>query len=70
MGTAINKRGRPKGIRATQLDIQHRLYEHPDRQRVIDSIYRAALDDDHKWQAVAMKLIMNRVSTVPHCDKD
>ena len=51
----MNKRGRPKGMRATQLDIQRRLYEHPDRQKGIESVYHAALDDDHKCQAVAMK---------------
>ena len=61
MAKAINKRGRPKGMRATQLDIQRRLYEHPDSQKVIESTYRAALDDDHKCQAVVMKLIMDRV---------
>ena len=70
MGKAMNKRGRPKGMRATQLDIQRRLCEHPDRQKVIESIYRAALDDDHKCQAVAMKLIMDRVLPVSLCDKD
>ena len=70
MGKAMSKRGRPKGMRATQLDIQRRLYEHPDRQKVIESIYRAALDDDHKCQAVAMKLIMDRVLPVSLCDKD
>ena len=52
------------------LDIQHRPYEHPDRQRVIESIYRAALNDDHKCQAVAMRLIMDRVLPVSLCDKD
>ena len=48
-------------MRAAQLDIQRRLYEHPDRQKVIESICRAALDDDHKCQAKAMELIMDRV---------
>ena len=57
----MNTRGRPKGMRATQLDIQRRLYEHPDMQKVIESICRAALDDDHKCQAKAMELIMDRV---------
>tara|TARA_B100001057_G_C22778030_1_gene922445 strand:- start:771 stop:1094 length:324 start_codon:yes stop_codon:yes gene_type:complete len=69
MAKDIKKRGRPLGMRATQLDIQRKLYEHPDREKVIETIYRAALDDDHKNQAVAMKLIMDRALPISLCDK-
>jgi len=35
-------------IRASQLDIQKRLIEQPDRAKVVEAVYRAALDDEHK----------------------
>ena len=70
MAKSPAKRGRPKGMRAAQLDIQRKLYEHPHREKVIQTVYRAALDDDHKHQGVAMKLIMDRVLPVSLCDRD
>ena len=69
MAKDIKKRGRPLGMRATQLDIQRKLYEHPDREKVIETIYRAALDDNHKNQAAAQKLLMDRMLPISVCDK-
>ena len=70
MTKEIKKRGRPAGMRATQLDIQRKLYEHPDREKVIETIYRAALDDNHKNQAAAQKLLMDRMLPISVCDKN
>ena len=59
MGKEIKKRGRTGGMRAIQLDSQEKLYRLPDNQKVIETIYRAALDENHKNQAAAQKLLMN-----------
>ena len=53
MNKMTEKRGRPPGIRAAQLELQEKLYNHPDNHKVIETIYRAALDDNHKNQAAA-----------------
>ena len=70
MTKAIKKRGRPAGMRAAQLDIQRRLIEHPSRGKVVEAVYRAALDDEHKNQAVAMKILMDRMLPISICDKN
>ena len=48
MDKEIKKRGRSPDMQAIQLDLQEKLYNHPDNQKVIETIYRAALDDNHK----------------------
>ena len=70
MNNLIKKRGRPEGMRAVQLDIQRRLIEHPDRAKVVEAVYRIALDDEHKHQAAAMKLLMDRMLPISVCDKN
>ena len=70
MGALTKKRGRPQGMRAIQLDLQEQLYNHPDNQKVIETIYRAALDDNHKNQAAAQKLLMDRMLPISVCDKN
>ena len=70
MSKSIKKRGRPEGMRAAQLDIQRRLIEHPDRAKVVEAVYRAALDDEHRNQAAAMKLLMDRMLPISFCDKN
>ena len=70
MGNDLKKRGRPKGMRSAQLELQKTLYEHPDRSKVIETVYRAALDHDHKHQAAAMKLIMDRTLPISFCDRN
>jgi hypothetical protein len=37
---------------------------------VINSIFKAAMDDDHKNQAAAWKLIVDRILPVSSFDKD
>jgi hypothetical protein len=70
MSKSLNKRGRPAGMRAFQLDLQQKLFEHPDNNKVIEAVYRAALDDDHKHQAAAQKLLMDRMLPISVCDKN
>jgi len=70
MNEQLKKRGRPPGMRAAQLDIQRRLIEHPDRGKVVEAVYRIALDDEHKHQAAAMKLLMDRMLPISICDKN
>ena len=65
----LRKRGRPPGIRAAQLELQEKLYNHPDNHKVIETIYRAALDDNHKKQAVAQKLVMDRLLPISTFEK-
>tara|TARA_A100001011_G_C13997833_1_gene710045 strand:- start:38 stop:208 length:171 start_codon:yes stop_codon:yes gene_type:complete len=36
MGKEIKKRGRLRGMRAIQLDLQEKLYNHPDNHKVIE----------------------------------
>ena len=57
-------------MRAIQLDLQEQLYNHPDNHKVIETIYRAALDDNHKNQAAAQKLLMDRMLPISVCYKN
>ena len=50
--------------------MQEKLYNHPDNHKVIETIYRAALDDNHKNQAAAQKLLMDRMLPISVCDKN
>ena len=70
MNKMTKKRGRPPGIRAAQLELQEKLYNHPNNHKVIETIYRAALDNDHKNQAACMKLLMDRMLPISVCDKN
>ena len=69
MGALTKKRGRPQGMRAIQLELQEQLYNHPVNHKVIETIYRAALDDNHKNQAVAQKLVMDRMLPISTFEK-
>jgi sulfur relay (sulfurtransferase) complex TusBCD TusD component (DsrE family) len=69
MAKEIQKRGRPAGIRASQLALQQKLFAHPDNNKVIEAVYRAALDDEHRNQAAAQKLLMDRMLPISVCDK-
>ena len=70
MNKQLKKRGRPPGIRAAQLELQEKLYNHPDNHKLIETVYPAALDDNHKNQAAAQKLLMYRVLPISVCDKN
>ena len=68
MGEEIKKRGRPRGIRAKQLELQEEPYNHPDNQKVADRIYAAAADDNHKNLAACSKLLIDRMLPISVCD--
>ena len=56
--------GRPKGDTAIINEYKARMLNSPKSARVLEAIYDAALNDDHKNQAAAWKLIMERVLPV------
>ena len=55
------KRGRPAGMRARQLELKQTLLEHPDVPKVLEKVVRTALDDNHKNQTAAQKILMDRM---------
>ena len=44
-------------MRARQLELKQTLLEHPDVPKVLEKVVSAALDDEHKNQAVAQKIL-------------
>ena len=63
------KRGRPAGMRARQLELKQTLLEHPDVPKVIETVIRAALDDNHKNQTAAQKILMDRMLPITTFEK-
>ena len=55
------KVGRPKGDASIINEYKARMLASPKSRRVLDSIFDAALNDDHKNQAAAWKLVMDRM---------
>jgi len=62
--------GRPAGDAAIVAEYKARLLASPKSRKVMDSILNAALDDDHKNQAAAWKLLMDRLMPLSYFDKD
>ena len=56
MGKTPVKRGRPAGMRARKLESKQTLLEHPNVAKVVETVIRAALDDNHENQAAAKGL--------------
>ena len=69
MGKSSVKRGRPAGMRARQLELKQTLLEHPDVPTVIETVVRTALDDTHKNQTAAQKILMDRILPISTFDK-
>ena len=65
-----NKVGRPKGEAAIINEYKARMLASPKSRRVLDTIFEAAMDDDHKNQAAAWKLVMDRIMPVAAFEKD
>ena len=63
------KRGRPAGMRARQLELKQTLLEHPDVPKVIETVIRTALDDSHKNQTAAQKILMDRMLPISTFEK-
>lgn len=64
------KVGRPAGEAAIINEMKARLIASPKSKKVLDSIMNAALDDEHKNQAAAWKLLMDRMLPVSLFEKD
>jgi hypothetical protein len=65
-----NKVGRPAGEAAIMNEMKARLIASPKSQKVLDSIVNAALDDEHKHQASAWKLLIDRLLPLSMFEKD
>jgi hypothetical protein len=64
------KPGRPAGDAAAIKEYKARLLASPKSRRVLDAILNAALDDEHKNQAAAWKLVMDRLLPVGAFEQD
>ena len=62
--------GRPKGDAAVINEMKARLLASPKSRKVLDSIVNAALDDEHKNQSAAWKLLMDRMLPVSYFEKE
>ncbi len=58
------KVGRPKGDAAIINEYKARMLASPKSKKVLETIFDAALDNEHKNQAAAWKLIMDRMLPV------
>ena len=62
--------GRPKGDASVINEYKARMLASPKSRKVLDSIFDAALNDEHKNQAAAWKLVMDRILPVAAFEKD
>ena len=62
--------GRPKGDAAAIEEFKARIMNSPKSRKVLDAILDAALDDEHKNQAAAWKLLIDRMLPMSYFDKD
>jgi len=65
-----NPVGRPRGDNYAIEEFKQRLLASPKSRSVIDSILNAALDDEHKNQAAAWKLLVDRMLPMSYFEKD
>jgi hypothetical protein len=68
--TKRGKVGRPPGDAAIINEYKARMLASPKSRKVLDSILDAALNDDHKNQAAAWKLLMDRMLPISYFEKD
>ena len=64
------KVGRPKGDAAIINEYKSRMLASPKSRKVLETIFDAALDNKHKNQASAWKLIMDRMLPVGAFEKE
>lgn len=62
--------GRPKGEEAIIKEYKARMVASPKSIKVLEKIWEAALDDEHKHQSSAWKLVIDRILPVSMFDKD
>ena len=63
------KRGSPAVMRARQRELMQTLLKHPDVPKVIETVIRTALDDNHKNQTAAQKILMDRMLPISTFEK-
>ena len=63
-------RGRPKGDAAIINEYKSRMLSSPKSRMVLESIFDAALDNEHKNQAAAWKLVVDRIMPLSYFEKD
>jgi hypothetical protein len=68
--TKKNPVGRPKGEAGIMKEYRQRMLNSPKSRKVIESIFDAALNDDHKNQAAAWKLIVDRIAPLSGFEKE
>src|SRR5210317_1506286 len=64
------KVGRPKGDATIINEYKARMLASPKSVKVLETIFEAALDHDHKNQAAAWKLVMDRILPVGAFEKE
>jgi hypothetical protein len=64
-----NPVGRPKGEAGIMKDYRDRMLNSPKSRKVLDSIFEAALDPEHKNQAAAWKIVVDRIVPVSGFEK-
>jgi len=64
------KVGRPKGDSAVMNEYKARMLASPKSAKVLEAIFDAALDNEHKAQAAAWKLIVDRILPVGAFEKE
>ena len=64
------KVGRPPGDAAIINQYKARMLASPKSKKVLEAIFDAALDDNHKAQSAAWKLIMDRIAPTAAFEKD
>jgi len=62
--------GRPKGEAGIMKEYRERMLNSPKSRKVLGVIFDAALDNEHKNQSAAWKLIMDRIAPVSGFEKD
>ena len=56
-------------MRARQRELMQTLLKDPDVPNVIETVIRAALDDSHKNQTAAQKILMDRMLPIRTFEK-
>ena len=64
------KVGRPKVDASIINEYKARMLASPKSRKVLDAIFDAALDNEHKNQAAAWKLVMDRMLPLSYFEKD
>ena len=62
--------GRPKGDATIINEYKARMLASPKSSKVLDAIFDAALDNEHKHQASAWKLLLDRVAPIAAFEKE